>query len=266
LTDASFILLLSARMTVTAAFVLVATIVAQRSGPLLGGLIATLPIAAGPAYVFLALDHPPSFIAGGALASLAINCANVVFALVYALLAQRRSLAVSLGGAFAIWLMLAISVYSLHWSFAAAAVANIVVFGVALPLAWPLRLTRMPPFRPHCTDLLLRAAMVAALVGMVVTLSTRIGPAGSGILAVFPVVLMSIMLILHDRVGGPASAAVLANAVLGLVGFGFACVALYFAADPLGSWIGLALALAVSIAWSLLVLLARMKGVKGVKV
>jgi hypothetical protein len=50
--------------------------------------------------------------------------------------------------------------------------------------------------------------------------------------------------------------------VLGLVGFGFACVALYGAADPLGSWIGLTLALVVSIAWSLLVLLARMKGVK----
>jgi hypothetical protein len=262
LTDPSFILLLSARMAVTAAFVLIATIVAQRSGPLLGGLIATLPIGAGPAYVFLALDHPPSFIASGALASLAINCANVIFALVYALLAQRRSLVVSLGGAFAIWLGLAISVYSLHWSFVAAAIANIVVFGVALPLARPLRLTRMPPFRPHWSDLVLRATMVAVLVGMVVTLSSHIGPAGSGILAVFPVVLMSIMLILHGRVGGPASAAVLANAVLGLVGFAFACVALYLTAEPLGPWIGLTLALAVSIGWSLLVLLARMNGIK----
>src|SRR5689334_19958716 len=143
--DLSFLLLLLTRMAVTAAFVLLATIVAQRSGPLLGGLIATLPIAAGPAYVFLALDHPPSFIAGGALASLAINCANVIFALVYALLAQRRSLAVSLGGAFAMWLALAIFVYSLRLSFAAALLANIVVFGAALPLARPLRLTRMPP-------------------------------------------------------------------------------------------------------------------------
>jgi hypothetical protein len=262
LPDPSFLLLLVTRMAVTAAFVLLATIVAQRSGPLLGGLIATLPIAAGPAYVFLALDHPASFIAGGALASLAINCANVIFALVYALLAQKRSLAVSLAGAFAIWLVLAISVYSLHWSFAAAAIANVAVFAAALPLARPLRLTRMPPFKPHWSDLVLRAAMVAVLVGAVVTLSSHIGPAGSGILAVFPVVLMSIMLILHGRVGGPASAAVLANAVLGLVGFGFACIALYVAAVPLGSWTGLTLALAVSIGWSLLVLLARMKGVK----
>ena len=248
-------------MAVTAAFVLLATVAAQRSGPLIGGLIATLPIAAGPAYVFLAFDHPASFIAGGALASLAINCANVIFALVYALLAQRRSLAVSLGGAFAIWLGLALSVYTFNWSFLSALIANVAAFAAALPLARPLRLTRMPPFRPHWSDFVLRAAMVASLVGMVVTLSSHIGPAGSGILAVFPVVLMSIMLILHGRVGGPASAAVLANAVLGLVGFAFACVALYLAAEPLGAWIGLALALAVSIGWSLAVLLARMKGI-----
>jgi hypothetical protein len=260
--DLSFVVLLLTRMAVTAAFVLLATITAQRSGPLLGGLIATLPIAAGPAYVFLALDHQSSFIAGGALASLAINAANAIFALAYALLAQKRSLPVSLGGAFAIWLVLAGSVYSLHWSFAAAVLANVVVFGAALPLARPLRLTRMPPFRPHWSDLVIRAAMVAVLVGAVVTLSSQIGPSGSGILAVFPVVLTSIMLILHNRVGGPASAAVLANAVLGLVGFAFACVALYFTAEPLGSWAGLALALAVSIGWSLLVLFARMKGVK----
>jgi hypothetical protein len=262
LLDPSFILLLVTRMAVTAAFVLLATVAAQRSGPLIGGLIATLPIAAGPAYVFLAFDHPPAFIAGGALASLAINCANVIFALVYALLAQRRSLLVSLGGAFAIWLGLALSVYSLEWHFAVAVIANIVVFAAALPLARPLRLTRMPPFRPHWSDLVLRAAMVASLVGMVVTLSSHIGPTGSGILAVFPVVLMSIMLILHGRVGGPASAAVLANAVLGLIGFAFACIALYLTAEPLGSWIALTLALAVSIGWSLLVLLARMKGIR----
>jgi hypothetical protein len=60
---------------------------------------------------------------------------------------------------------------------------------------------------------------VALLVGLVVTLSFRIGPAGSGVLAVFPVIYTSIMIILHCRIGGPATAAVLANAVPGLAGF-----------------------------------------------
>src|SRR5882672_1407053 len=102
--DLSFILLLIVKMAVTAGFVLAATVTAERAGPLVGGLVATLPIGAGPIYVFLALDHDAHFIAQSAVASLAINAVNVVFALAYALLAQKRSLAVSLPGAFVVWL------------------------------------------------------------------------------------------------------------------------------------------------------------------
>src|SRR5918999_485457 len=49
---------------VAAAFVVVATKAAERAGALIGAMIATLPIAAGPSYFFLALDHGPAFIAG----------------------------------------------------------------------------------------------------------------------------------------------------------------------------------------------------------
>ena len=53
-------------MAVTAAFVVTASIITERSGPVIGALIATLPISAGPSYVFLALDHDAAFIAEGA--------------------------------------------------------------------------------------------------------------------------------------------------------------------------------------------------------
>ena len=69
--DLIFILLLALRMAVAAIFVVTASVVTERSGPVIGALIATLPISAGPAYVFLALDHDAAFIAEGALASLA---------------------------------------------------------------------------------------------------------------------------------------------------------------------------------------------------
>ena len=52
-----FILSLIVKIAVTAAFLLAATITAERAGPLVGGLVATLPISAGPVYLFLALDH-----------------------------------------------------------------------------------------------------------------------------------------------------------------------------------------------------------------
>jgi hypothetical protein len=259
--DLYFALILIVKMAVTAAFVVAAIMTAERAGPLVGGLVATLPLGAGPVYVFLALDHGAHFIAQSAVNSLAINTVNVIFALTYALLAQRRSLLVSLSLALLLWAALAWGVHAVHWTLSAALLMNVVVLGVSIALVRPLRHVPIPPVRTYWYDMALRAAMVAALVGVTVTLSYRIGPAGSGILAVFPIILISVMLILHRRVGGKPTAAVMANAVLGLVGFALACVVLHFAADAFGSASGLALALAASVGWSLAVLTARRRGI-----
>ena len=138
--------------------------------------------------------------------------------------------------------------------------SNIAVLGVCIALARPLRHVPIPRVQARWYDLVMRAVLVAMLVGVTVSLSFRIGPSGSGILAVFPIILISVMLILHRRVGGPPTAAVLANAVTGLVGFAFACVMLHFTAVPFGSAIGLTLALATSVGWGLLVYGARKRG------
>jgi hypothetical protein len=90
--------------------------------------------------------------------------------------------------------------------------------------------------------------MVAILVATVVGLSTKVGPIITGILAVFPIVLLCLMLILHLRIGGPANAAVLSNSLLGLVGFSLCCLTAHLAVAQFGTSIGLTLALAVAIA------------------
>src|SRR5262249_13993050 len=85
--ELSFLLILLFRMAVAAAFVVSASVITERSGPVIGALVATLPISAGPSYVFLALDHDAAFVAEGALASLPINAATIFLALTYAVLA-----------------------------------------------------------------------------------------------------------------------------------------------------------------------------------
>jgi hypothetical protein len=261
LPDLYFALSLIVKMAVTAAFVVAATATAERAGPLVGGLVATLPLGAGPVYVFLALDHGALFIAASAVNSLAINNVNVIFALTYALLAQRRSPPVSLALSLLLWFVLAWGVHVVHWSLLTAGLTDVVVLGTCIALARPLRHVAIPPVRTYWYDLALRATLVAMLVGVVVSFSSRIGPGGSGILAVFPIILIGVILILHRRVGGKPTAAVMANAVLGLVGFAFACVVLHFTAEPFGAAIGLSLALATSVAWSLIVLTARRHGI-----
>ena len=253
--DLFFALTLIVKMAVTAGFVVAATVTAERAGPVVGGMVATLPIGAGPVYIFLAMDHDARFIALSAVASLAINAANATLAMVYSLLAQKRSLAVSLSGATLAWFVVVLALQAIDWNFASAALMNVAALGVCVWLTRSLRHVRMPAFHARWNDFLLRAAMVAVLVGIVVTFSFQLGASGSGFLAVFPVVLTSIALVMHPRAGGKASAAVLANAPIGLIGFGFACTMLHFTAEPLGNAIGLALALATSLGWSMLMLL-----------
>jgi len=113
------------------------------------------------------------------------------------------------------------------------------------------RHAKMPPIRRQWYDIPLRASLVATLVATVVTLSGWMGPKISGIIALFPVVFTSMMLILHPRIGGPPTAAVLANSAWGLMGLGVAIAVLHVAALQFGSAIGLSLALATCVSWNL---------------
>ena len=246
-----FILTLALRMAVTAAFVVSASVITERSGPVIGALIATLPISAGPSYVFLSLDHDAAFIAEGALASLPINAVTIVLGLTYVVLAQRRSAPVSCFAAVAVWIALASVVRLVHWSLAGGLLVNAVAFAICVPLLQRFRHVRMPLFTRRWYDIPLRASLVATLVATVVTLSGWVGPKVSGVIALFPVVFTSMMLILHPRIGGPATSAVIANSGWGLIGLGIAIAVLHVAGLQFGSAIGLSLALATCVSWNL---------------
>ena len=249
--ELAFVLTLLLRMAITAAFVVSASIITERSGPVIGALVATLPIAAGPSYVFLALDHDAAFIAQSALASLPINAATLFLALTYVWLAQRRSMVVSLGAAVAVWFGLAALVRSVPWTLTSGLAVNALAFAICLPMMARFRHAKMPLVVRRWYDIPLRAALVATLVAAVVTLSSTIGPAGSGILALYPVVLTSLMLLLQPRIGGPSTAAVIANCGWGLMGFGLSIAVLHLTAVRLGSTLALGLALAICVAWNL---------------
>ena len=80
----SFLLELALKMTMTAAIVVAASVVAERSGPFIGAMVAALPTAAGAAYIIFAIEHPPSFIASSAIGSIAANSAVAIFSFAYA--------------------------------------------------------------------------------------------------------------------------------------------------------------------------------------
>ena len=255
--DLAFWFALALKMAVTAGFVVGAAMVTERAGPIIGALVATLPIAAGPAYVFLALDHDSQFISQSALGSIAAHAATGIFSVVYVLLAQRFGTIISVAGAVGAWFAAALPLRSAGWSFLTVSGVCLAIFAAAIALTSNYRNVPMPRVERRWYDVPLRATMVAGLVAAVVGLSGQVPPTFTGLLAVYPIVMTCLMLIFHPRAGGPATATLIANTLWGLVGFSACMFTVHLAPPLLGTPAGLVLALAVSVAWNLVVWAVR---------
>ncbi|MGE0036253.1 MAG: hypothetical protein AB7S93_11505 [Xanthobacteraceae bacterium] len=247
------------KMVMTASIVVIASIAVERSGPFIGALIAALPTAAGAAYIILALEHPPEFIAASAIGSLAAGAAVSIFALTYTILAQRHGLVLSLAAATLVWLAAATALRLVEWTPLTAVAIFAVAFGVAIPLSARYRTAGVPQSRMRRKryDIPLRAATAALVVAVVTTLSHRIGSFLSGAFAVFPIVMGSFIVILHPRVGGPAAASVLAHAQIPLIGLGLGFLAVHYLVEPIGVWWAYVAGLSVCIGWNGLLWLVR---------
>jgi uncharacterized membrane protein (GlpM family) len=232
---------LALKVTLTATIVVVASVAAERSGPFIAALIAALPTAAGATYIILALEHPPDFIAAGAVGSMAANAAVAIFALGYTALAQRHGIVLSIAAASLVWFATVAALRLVEWTAAryrTGAVAR-------------------ESFKRTGYDLPLRAAAVAVVVAAVTTASHWIGPFASGTFAVFPIVMGSFAVIMHPRAGGKAAAAVFAHAQPALVGLCFGFLGVHYLVEPIGVWWSLAAGLAITMTWSAALWLVR---------
>jgi len=246
------------KMAMSATVVVVTSVVVERSGTFVGALIASLPTAAGAAYIILAVEHPQNFIAASAVGSVA-SCPTVsIFCVTYTLLAQRRGVVVSLGVANLVWFAAASALRLINWTLLGAVAFNAAVFAVTIPLSWGYRAAATPrKFLRTKFDIPLRALAAAIVVAVVTTASYSIGSFASGVFALFPIIIGSSIVVLHPRVGGKATASMTAHAQLALIGLAFGFLVVHFLAEPVGSWWALAAGLAVSCAWSAILWLFR---------
>jgi len=250
---------LALKMVMTATIVVAASVAVERSGAFIGALIAALPPAAGAAYIILAIEHPPAFIAMSAVGSLAANAAVAIFALSYAALAQRHGIVLSITVATLVWFGAAAGLRLVDWTALSALALNAVVFAVTIPASARYRNAAVPRESLKRTryDIPMRAATAALVVAVVTTASNSIGSFASGMFAVFPIVMGSFVVILHPRVGGKAAAAVLAHAQPLLVGLGLGFLGVHTLAEPIGVWWSYAAGLAITMAWSGVLWLVR---------
>jgi hypothetical protein len=249
--DAAFWAALLAKMLTSAAIVVLASLAVERTGPLVGAMIATLPVSAGPAYVFLALDHDAGFLRDSAVASLPAIAATALFIAAYAGMARRHGVLLSLATALVVWIAAALGLAHLGGGLSGAGTATILVILACAVACRGLRQSGPLPARPgRRRDILVRAAIVMGLVVAVVLAGRLAGPAAAGILAFAPVVMVSLAVILHPRIGGAAIATVLVLSLPGLLGFVAALAVLALTVERLGPALALSLALLTNLGWN----------------
>lgn len=242
-----------AKALATALLVVCASVAAEALGPVWGAVIASLPVSAGPTYVFLAMQHGAGFLAASALGSFAANAATGLFLIVYGRLAGRSGPWRSLGAAVLAWLAASLALQQVVWTPGTASLLNLAVYGVGFARPGPTggggpAVTSRA--RRRWFDLPVRAVAVAGFVSLVVAVSSALGPRATGIAAVFPVSLISLIVIVRPRIGGRAASVLAASALRSMLGFGVMLLVLHLALRPWGITVAFIAALGVSGAWS----------------
>ncbi len=240
--------LLATKLLLAPSFVVAASLSARRFGLRVGGLIAGLPVVAGPILLAYALAHGPAFAAGAAVGTLLGLVSLIAFVVVYARLAPRAPWATSM---LAGWLAftLATALFSALAVPAGVALA-IAAVGLATGLALTPRILHDPPASsaPPTWDLPLRAACALALVLTLTAISGWLGPSLSGLLAPFPIIATVLATFTHAQRGAREVQHLLRWLLGGYGAFALFDFALAITLKPLGTAPAFALATAVALA------------------
>ncbi len=228
-------------------FVVCASLTARRFGPRVGGLVAALPVVAGPILLVYALVHGSAFAASAASGTLLGLVSLIAFVVVYARLAPRIPWAASmLAGWFAFALATAaFSAVSLPAGGALAVAGGGLLLGLAaLPRPEAPRGTHPAP---PVWDLPVRAVCALVLVLTLTAVAGWLGPQLSGLLAPFPIIATVLATFTHAQRGTDELHRLLRGLVSGFGAFALFCFTLAVSLRSLHTAAAFALATLVAL-------------------
>jgi hypothetical protein len=218
--------LLAVKLLLAPNFVVGASLAARRFGPWVGGLIAGLPVVAGPILLAYALAHGSGFAADAASGTLLGLVSLIAFVVVYGRLAGRVSWGASM---LAGWIAFAAATagFSAVSLPAGAALALAVAAILAGRAALPRRSVAPPSAAPlPAWDLPLRAGCALALVLTLTAVAGWLGPRLSGLLAPFPIIATVLAVFTHAQRGPEELVRLLRGMVSGFGAFALFCFTL----------------------------------------
>jgi hypothetical protein len=235
------------KLTISPVVIVLASLLAHRFGPTIGGWLIGLPVTAGPVALFLALQHGAGFAAHVSTGFVAGVSAQAAFVLGYVALAARgatRGRALTAGTVAFTCTGLGVEALGLSLPELVACALAMLILGLRLVPAAPAG-TELVPTR---NTLFLRMAAATVLVLAITSFASTLGPELSGVATTFPLLSTILAFSLH-RTDAVAAIAVYRGLLMGLFALaGFAAsLTVVLSRLPLAAAFTIALALTLSI-------------------
>lgn len=243
-------------MLATSGIVVLVAFTVGRFGPLVGGVIAGLPIGLGPGFYFLLEDASAEFLAQAATSSLLALGATQVFLATYISLANRLLPVVAVGVASLVWAVSATALSRLEPGTITAAVIFAALTFAAYQFGKRFQFSEVRQKAKEGLGLLaLRASLAGLLVAGVTSAAQLLGAAMTGVLLAFPIGYALIAFTIHKRFGTANVVAMLHSTIIGTLGLASFCVGLSLALERFSNGTALVVGLLVSLATTVLLVL-----------
>ncbi len=228
-------------------FVVGASLAARRFGPRIGGLVAGLPVVAGPILLVYALTHGANFAAGAAAGTLLGLISLTAFVVVYGRLTGRFPWLVGLLAGWLAFVTGTLLFSTLAIPVGAALLLSGAGFLFGLKLLPDPRTERSDAPGPPIWDLPLRAFCALLLVLALAAAAGWLGSRLSGLLAAFPVISSVLAVFTHTQRGADEFLRLGRGLIAGFFAFALFCFTLAVTLRALGTAAAFVLASSVAV-------------------
>jgi len=212
-------MLLLLKLTLAPLLVALATLVARRWGPKIGGVVVGLPLSTDPIFLFLAIDQGLDFAESATVGILYGLVGLAGFALVYTAVSRRAGWIISLTLSAIAYFAVSAGVSGFKGS--GVIEAGVAAFAALLLTASLIRRPELEAIKSASPwwDLWFRMIVAAGLTLAITTAAEKLGPTFSGIIGTYPVVTTVVMTFTHHQFGREAAVAMLRGSVLSWIAF-----------------------------------------------
>ncbi len=240
--DSNFLLQMMLSFVVGSFWVLLTTILADRFGSKIGGLIGGLPSTAAVSFFFIGLTQSPLF-ASQATTVFPMSYAFTGLFLVFYALFWRQGFIAALSCSISVWFLLSACVVLLdvdHYVFSVGFYILVLILAVyILEFRLKLRSIGREDIQYSAPQYIFRAVFGGFIVALAVFLSRIGGPVFGGIFSAFPAVFISILIINYRSRGMEFSRAMTKPLlVTGMVSIFAYSVGVRYLYPSLGLWWG----------------------------